>query len=238
MVKIYGMSGIIFIMTKSKDNPDDFSNKPFKDLRNIIDKKGIQIFNSQLKSTEECLSDEELFALAMKQVQEIKEFRMLKTCNKKLPQRFPKIDPDKETIDMLNDIIEGKAKINLRDTQEYVEWLNPKYANFYRRDIPRRLHEKKFSVQDYIDLHGFTVDEAEKAVDTFIKESLKQGIRCIKFIHGRGLRSPIGAPVIKEALIKWLTGRYHKYVIAFATASQNDGGLGAMYVLLRDRKAP
>lgn len=225
-------------MSKSKDNPDDFSYKPFKDLKNIIDKKGIQMFNRQLNSAEEGLSDDELFALAMKQVEEIKEFRMLKIDFKKRYHKLQRIDPNEEIVKMLSDITSGKAKIDLRNTQEYTEWLNPKYAKFYRRDVPGKLHEKMFSVQDYIDLHGLTVDEAEKVVDAFIKESLKNGIRCIKFIHGRGLRSPTGSAVLKEALINWLTGRYHKYVIAFATAPQSDGGLGAMYVLLRKRKIP
>lgn len=221
-------------MSSANDKSDDFSFKPFKDLKKIIDKKGIELSQEQINPAED-LSDEDLFALAMSQVQEIKEFRMLEIGNKKSYQRGERIDPDKEIVDMLSDIIQGRAKINLKDTQEYVEWLNPKYAAVYRKDITRKLHENRFSVQDFIDLHGLIVDEAEKAVDVFIVESLRHGLRCVKFIHGRGLRSPSGCAVLKEALIKWLTGRYHKHIIAFATAQHNDGGLGAMYVLLRKR---
>jgi DNA-nicking Smr family endonuclease len=69
-------------------------------------------------------------------------------------------------------------------------------------------------------------------VEQFLKESMIKGHRCIKIIHGRGLRSPKG-PVLKEALIKWLSGRYRKHIIAFVTARQCDGGLGALYILLR-----
>jgi DNA-nicking Smr family endonuclease len=40
-------------------------------------------------------------------------------------------------------------------------------------------------------------------------------------------------PILKEAVISWLTGRYRRNVIAFVTARQCDGGLGALYILLR-----
>ncbi len=89
-----------------------------------------------------------------------------------------------------------------------------------------------FSVQDCLDLHGFFFDEAETVTEQFLKEALVKGLRCIKIIHGRGLRSPDG-PVLKNALIGWLTYRYRKNVIAFASARQCDGGLGAIYVLLK-----
>lgn len=224
-------------MSNEKNNSDDFSFKPFKDLMKFIDKKGIKLRQNRREPVDmdEEVSDEEMFVLAMSQVKEIKEFRMLEIGDKKPYKGFPKIDPNEEIIKNLFDIVQGKARINLRDTQEYAEWLNPKYAAIYRKDITKKLHEKRFSIQDFIDLHGMTVDEAEKAVDIFINDSLRKGLRCIKFIHGRGLRSPVGCSVLKEALIKWLTGRYHKYIIAFATAPQNDGGLGAMYALLRKR---
>ncbi|UCH46386.1 MAG: Smr/MutS family protein [Nitrospiraceae bacterium] len=54
----------------------------------------------------------------------------------------------------------------------------------------------------------------------------------MKIIHGRGLRSPDG-PVLKKAVIQWLLTRYRKYIVAFASARQCDGGLGAIYVLFR-----
>lgn len=58
--------------------------------------------------------------------------------------------------------------------------------------------------------------------------------RCVLLIHGRGLNSPDRVPVLKNALVGWLTrGRLAKRVLAFATARPVDGGAGALYVLLR-----
>lgn len=220
-------------MCKQKESSEDFSFKPFKNLKEIIRNKGIQL--SREKTTVDAMSDEELFASEMSKVREIKEFRRLAIESKQPSFRISRVDPDREILNALSDIVKGIGRFNLRDTQEYVEWLNPRYAAVYRKDIARKLHEGVFSMQEYLDMHGMTLDDAEYAVDIFLNDSLTKGLRCVKFIHGRGLRSPSGEAVLKDALIKWLMGRYHKHVIAFATAPPSNGGLGALYVLLRKR---
>ena len=164
----------------------------------------------------------------MREVREIKEFRMIPVRRRKAIALRRKMFPDKEAIKALEEIVTGQRAMHLPDTQEYVEWINQDY----RGTVIRKLHEGKFAVQDYLDLHGLCVEEAESAVGHFLKESRIKGHRCIKIIHGRGLRSPKG-PVLKDALIKWLSGRHRKNIAAFVTARQCDGGLGALYVLLR-----
>ena len=91
-------------------------------------------------------------------------------------------------------------------------------------------------VQDFIDLHGFTKQEAEVELKEFLIRSYKLGLRCVLIVHGRGLNSPESLPVIKEGLPRWLAqGPIRKLVLAFATARPYDGGTGAIYVLLRRR---
>ena len=97
-----------------------------------------------------------------------------------------------------------------------------------------KLHTGHFSVQGYIDLHGYTGDEVNEQLDGFLAEAFRKDWRCVKIIHGRGLRSVKG-PVLKDAVIKRLAGRYRKRITAFVTARQCDGGLGALYVLLRKK---
>jgi DNA-nicking Smr family endonuclease len=96
------------------------------------------------------------------------------------------------------------------------------------------LHEGDFSVQDFIDLHGMTLAEAEEAFSFFFRDSLRKHLFCVKVIHGRGLRSP-GEPVLKTALVKWLQGTFRKRILAYATAKDCDGGLGATYIILKTR---
>ena len=216
-------------MSVIKQDPETFLFQPFEDLKKIIEAKGMRIScKPPVAKKEKPLNDEELFVNAMRDVREIKEFRKIPLQRRKEIALPGKISSDKEAIKTLEEIIAGQRSIHLPDTQEYVEWINRNY----RGVNISKLHEGKFSVQDYLDLHDMSVEEAENEVGLFLKDSLMKGHRCIRIIHGRGLRSPKG-PVLKNSLIKWLSGRYRKFIIAFVTARQCDGGLGALYILLR-----
>ena len=60
------------------------------------------------------------------------------------------------------------------------------------------------------------------------------GWRCVLIVHGRGLHSKDQVPVLKAQLKTWLNQkRIGQMVLAFATARPQDGGAGAVYVLLR-----
>jgi DNA-nicking Smr family endonuclease len=59
---------------------------------------------------------------------------------------------------------------------------------------------------------------------------LQQRLRCIRIVHGKGLRSGPRGPVLKNAVNVVL--RRTDAVVAFCSARQVDGGTGAVYVLL------
>ncbi len=220
-------------MGARKRAPEAFSFQPFENLKDIIEHKRIAfaVKPAAEEKFEHC-SDDEVFAAAMKEVREIKEFRQIAVRAKNDSRCSGHNTPRRDALQILKDVTNGTVAINLPDTQEYVEWSNPAYWPVRNGNIAGKLHRGFFSVQDCLDLHGFFVDEAEAATERFLREALVKGLRCIKIIHGRGLRSPDG-PVLKSALIGWLTYRYRKNVIAFASARQCDGGLGALYVLLK-----
>lgn len=191
----------------------------FKELKDVLETK------KPIKSDK---TDEEIFIEAMTDVRENKEFR-------KIPYESPptiKIPApqSEDDVEVLKEVVLGKKKIRLSDTGEYIEWTRPGT----RKDLARRLHKGDFSVQDCIDLHGLTLTEAEEALIEFFKEALSRQYSCIKVVHGRGLKSPHG-PVLKEAFKKLLRGPFRKWVLAYATAKDCDGGLGATYVLLKLR---
>jgi DNA-nicking Smr family endonuclease len=100
----------------------------------------------------------------------------------------------------------------------------------------QRLKKGQFPIQDYVDLHGLTKQEAEIRVRDFLLQSQRLGLRCVLVVHGRGLNSENHIPVLKERLPAWLSrGPVKKLVLAFSTARPYDGGTGAIYVLLRRR---
>jgi DNA-nicking Smr family endonuclease len=95
----------------------------------------------------------------------------------------------------------------------------------------RRLQRGEFRVEDEIDLHGLIAVEAREALRSFLNDALRRGLRCVRVIHGKGLRSGPRGPVLKHAVNTWL--RKTGAVLAFASARQVDGGTGAVYVLLQ-----
>jgi DNA-nicking Smr family endonuclease len=99
------------------------------------------------------------------------------------------------------------------------------------QSVLRRLRRGEYAVRDEIDLHGMTQDEARGALGAFLAEAAQHGRRCVRIIHGKGLGSGHRGPVLKSAVNRWL--RRHGEVRAFCSARRNDGGTGALYVLLR-----
>lgn len=218
-------------MGYKKKTPETLVSHSLSDLKKIIKRKRSRMPAPVAAVKKDApKSDEQIFSDAMKKVQEIKEFRdiPIRYSKRKITAEHKSGMKNREEYRELEDVVMGKRRINLPDTQEYIEWTNPDY----RDDVISELHGGRYSVQDTLDIHGYTFEEAELEVERFIRESLMRGLHCIKIIHGRGLRSPDG-PVLKKAVVQWLSRRFRKHVIAFVSARQCDGGLGALYALLR-----
>ena len=112
---------------------------------------------------------------------------------------------------------------------EHVEGLAPGVDH----GLLRKLRNGEIPRDARVDLHGFDEATARRRVHEILLETLRTGGRCVLVIHGRGNRSPGGA-VLKSALIDWLAEPpVGSHVLAFATATNGDGGVGATYVLLR-----
>ncbi len=107
--------------------------------------------------------------------------------------------------------------------------------SFRRRDIgpevTRKLRRGVWAIQAQLDLHGLRRDQAREHLAEFLRESERQGLRCVRVIHGKGNGSPGREPVLKGKVRNWLVQRNE--VIAFVQARASDGGHGALVVLLR-----
>ncbi|MGH8326860.1 MAG: Smr/MutS family protein [Steroidobacteraceae bacterium] len=96
--------------------------------------------------------------------------------------------------------------------------------------VLRKLRRGDYRVQGEIDLHGLTVAEARQALREFLAQALIRQWRCVRVIHGKGLRSGHRGPVLKGMVGAML--RKVGPVVAYVSARQVDGGTGAVYVLL------
>jgi len=95
----------------------------------------------------------------------------------------------------------------------------------------RKLRRGQWPVQDTIDLHGLTSDEARRLLAGFLHNALHNGVRCVSVIHGKGWRAEGGEGILKIRTRHWLT--QHPQVLAFCEAPANAGGGGAVWVLLK-----
>jgi DNA-nicking Smr family endonuclease len=98
------------------------------------------------------------------------------------------------------------------------------------RDILRKLRRTHWVIQDQLDLHGFVADEAALETAAFLADCRRRGLRCVRIIHGKGLRSRGREPVLKSRIRKLLTRRDE--VLAFVEPRAIHGGGGAVVVLL------
>jgi DNA-nicking Smr family endonuclease len=99
--------------------------------------------------------------------------------------------------------------------------------------VLRRLRRGHYRVQAELDLHGLTLREAKEVLREFLAEALRRDLRCVRIVHGKGLRSGPRGPVLKSMVSGLL--RRSSHVLAFVSARGVDGGTGAVYALLDAR---
>jgi len=95
----------------------------------------------------------------------------------------------------------------------------------------RKLKRGGWVIQAELDLHGLRSDEARIALAEFLHTCARRDLRCVRIVHGKGLRSKNREPVLKHKLRHWLMQR--EDVLAFCQARPADGGSGAAIVLLK-----
>ena len=96
-----------------------------------------------------------------------------------------------------------------------------------------------------IDLHGYTLDAANKKIEEFIKECFDNNINLIKVVTGKGLHSNNERnPYISKdlSILKYSVPEYikknnelMKLIIQFNEASIEDGGEGAFFIYLKKK---
>ena len=97
----------------------------------------------------------------------------------------------------------------------------------------RRLRRTQYAIDGKLDLHGHGVDEARRALETFVKKHAELGDKVVAIVHGKGTHSPRQNGVLRGEIGAWLSqGRAARHVLAFATPPEDEGGTGAVLVLL------
>jgi DNA-nicking Smr family endonuclease len=134
----------------------------------------------------------------------------------------------KDEAAVLRDALsDGFDVSTLLDTDDALSFRRPGIGI----DVTQKLRKGGWSIQREIDLHGLRSDEARVALAEFIRIAHRQGLRCLRVVHGKGLGSPGKTSVLKPKVHSWLIQK--NQVMAFVQAKPAEGGAGALLVLLK-----
>jgi DNA-nicking Smr family endonuclease len=148
------------------------------------------------------------------------------TPTPKRPRPFPRNTLENQR-QVLHDSLYGDPFLEEAETGEELLFSRPGLQH----RLLRRLRRGQFSVGAELDLHGLSVPEAYTSLTAFLKKCRLRNVHCVRIVHGKGLKSPQGRPVLKGKVERWL--RLRDEVVAFSSARPVDGGTGALYVLLK-----
>ncbi len=128
---------------------------------------------------------------------------------------------------VMESLLVDLSEADLLETGEHLSYTQPGV----QRSVLRKLKSGRYSLQSEIDLHGLTVNEARQELSDFLRAAQERRHLCIRVIHGKGRKQAERSPRLKPAVNQWL--QRNKQVLAFCSARTNDGGTGAVYVLMR-----
>jgi len=134
-------------------------------------------------------------------------------------------------------------KISDKDKKDWENFVSNK-EKIPNKDFvtQKRIREEKIKK---IDLHGYTLAEANKSVEYFIQRCFDDSVTKIIVITGKGLRSKnVANPYLSKdlSILKYSVPEFiesnnflMKMIIEITDANIEDGGSGAFYIYLRNK---
>jgi len=211
----------------------DSINKPFSELSRFLKENRITLKKEpspeQTRETVTAENDEHLLTEAMEGVRAIPPGE--KRIRAKKEAYIASHPRESEEEKLLQEVLADHSVINVTNLPEYMEG----YVEGINPLIMEKLRKGEFSIQEVIDLHGLSIESARETFEYFLRDAVKKGLKCVKIIHGRGLKSK-RTPIIKDYVKTWIVRAMHrKWVTAFSNATMAEGGPGATCILLRSK---
>ena len=83
-----------------------------------------------------------------------------------------------------------------------------------------------------LNLRGDSFDDAMRQLELFIHQKWKEGVKYVRVVHGRGVGSDGGAPVLKPAVLTWLAEGGFRYLRGYAPELTPERDYGSLVVAL------
>ena len=133
-------------------------------------------------------------------------------------------------------------KISEKDKKDWENFLSKK-EKLPNKDI-NFTKEKKLKIKN-IDLHGYTLDEANKKIESFIKQSYIEKVNKLIVVTGKGLHSQNEKdPYVSKdlSILRYSVPHFiknnnelMKMINDFDSATIEDGGSGAFYIYIKKK---
>ncbi len=137
------------------------------------------------------------------------------------------------------------SKISDKDKKDWKNFISSK-DEISNKDLKITKDKIKKKIIKKIDLHGFSLENANKVIEEFITQSFEEGVNKIIVITGKGLRSKNDEnPYISKnlSILKYSVPEFIKSNINLMKIIKNineadieDGGKGAFYIYLKNFK--
>tara|TARA_B110000263_G_C15177368_1_gene449912 strand:- start:190 stop:627 length:438 start_codon:yes stop_codon:yes gene_type:complete len=141
--------------------------------------------------------------------------------------------------------VKKKPLVTSKDKSDW-DSFTKKMGNIISKEVDFYEKNNKKNIIQKLDLHGFTLNGANFAVEKFIIESFNKGLVKIIIITGKGLRSKLHEnPYVSDKLsmLRYSVPEFiktndvlSKKVVKILKAELKDGGDGAIYVFLKNNK--
>ena len=133
--------------------------------------------------------------------------------------------------------------ISDKDKQDWENFLKDK-EKVPNKDFVKKKKKRHDKIKK-IDLHGYTIEEANKAVEQFIEKCFDESVTKIIIITGKGLRSKsVENPYLSKdlSILKYSVPEFiesntilTKMILEITDAKIEDGGSGAFYIYLKNK---
>ena len=145
----------------------------------------------------------------------------------------------------INEIVKKKYPATTKDKKDWIAFTK-KLGKLYNKDDVSMKENININEVRRLDLHGFSLNKANKIVKKFIIESFNNGYKKLLIVTGKGSRSKsYENPYLSEKLsvLKYSVPDYIKNdenlnskISRISEADLKDGGGGATYIFLKNNK--
>ena len=136
-----------------------------------------------------------------------------------------------------------KKKITDKDKKDWENFILNKQKIFDKDSSSKNTINNKIS--NFIDLHGFSLENANKTIEKFINNSYEEGVKKIIVVTGKGKRSKVEdnpylsreLSILKNSVPEFIRSNQNlmKKIKGISEANIDDGSSGAFYIYLKNK---